>query len=238
MTEIFLGLVAGLGTCLGALLVVLNQRWGQRALALLFGLAAGIMMAVVVLDLLPSALTHGSNYTAIFGFSTGIILLVLLELLLKHRLAPANAGQKYLKMGYMILFGIALHDLPEGLAIAAGFAADSRLGPLITLAIGLHNIPEGMATALPLKLGQLSRRQIITLNALLSLVTPLGTALGLALVHISPAIISWMLAFAAGAMTYIVTGELMPEYRHLGRRPAVQGMLAGFLIIALLTAIF
>ncbi|OPZ75314.1 MAG: Zinc transporter ZupT [Firmicutes bacterium ADurb.Bin456] len=228
---ILLGLVAGLGTCLGALLVI---AWGELrpgALSLLLGLASGIMFAVILLDLLPSSLKYGNPVLALKGFLGGTLLLAVLDLFLRSFSPAARPGKDYLKMGYLIALGIALHDLPEGFAIAAGFAAAEKLGPILVISIGLHNIPEGMATAAPLRYGACSAAQVLAISILISLVTPLGTFLGLILVEASRSFIGLLLAFAAGAMTYIVLGELAPEAHRGSKALAGLGMITGFLVI-------
>lgn len=231
------GLIAGLGTCLGALLVISFGKMRPGTLSLLLGLASGIMTAVIVFDLLPSSLRYGNPQIALAGFVCGIALMLALDFGM-NTLAPSTLpSTDYLKMGYLIAAGIALHDLPEGLAIAAGFATAEKLGPLLVLAIGLHNIPEGMATAAPLRHGGLSAGRVLALNILISFITPVGTGIGLALVHHCRAFIGPLLAFAAGAMTYIVLGELAPESRRISRPLAYLGMLAGLFLIYLLSFI-
>lgn len=234
---VLLGLIAGLGTCLGALIIVVFGRLGSASISLLLGFASGIMTAVIVFDLLPSSLHYGSLTTTVTGFAGGIMLMAFLDLGL-NILAPSFfRGRGYLKMGYLIAAGIALHDLPEGFAIAAGFAAAEKLGPILALAIGLHNIPEGMATAAPLRYGGMGAARVLSLNAIISLVTPLGTFIGLELVETSYTFIGLLLAFAAGAMTYIVFGELAPESRRSNKPRAYTGMLLGLILILILNFI-
>lgn len=231
---VFLGLIAGLGTCLGALIVVAFGRLGPATISLMLGFASGIMTAVIILDLLPSSLQYGSLAATLTGFAGGIMLMAFLDLVLNIFAPSLFKGRGYLKMGYLIAAGIALHDLPEGFAIAAGFAAAEKLGPILVLAIGLHNIPEGMATAAPLRYGGMAGGRVLALNAIISLVTPLGTYIGLELVETSFTFIGLLLAFAAGAMTYIVIGELAPESRRSNKKLSYAGMLAGFLLIMVL----
>ncbi len=228
---VLLGLIAGLGTCLGALLVIACGRLRPGTISLMLGLASGIMAAVILCDLLPSSLQYGNPLTALIGFLGGTLLMAALDLLLNLLSPTSLRGRDYLKMGYLIALGIALHDLPEGFAIAAGFAAAEKLGPILVIAIGLHNIPEGMATAAPLRYGGSSAGRVLAINALISLVTPLGTFFGLILVEASRTFIGLLLAFAAGAMTYIVLGELAPESRRGNKPLAYLGMLTGFLAI-------
>ncbi len=228
------GLIAGLGTCIGAIIVICLGRLRPPTLSLLLGFASGVMGSVVIFDLLPSSLNYGSFIFTVAGFLAGIGLMLILDLLLNFRY-PANMhGKGYLKMGYLIAAGIALHDLPEGLAIAAGFAAAEKLGPLLVFAIGIHNIPEGMVCAAPLRAGGYSASRVLLINALISLVTPLGVFIGLLLVRASPFFISAQLSFAAGAMTYIVLHELLPESHRQSSFFANLGILCGlFLILGL-----
>ena len=234
MTNIMLqSLAAGLGTCLGAVMVVLFGRVGGRTLALLLGFASGIMGAVVLMDLLPASLHHGGPLACLAGFAGGFLLVTAMDQAL-HVLVPGrNAHRLYLRMGYLIALGIALHDLPEGIAIAAGYSTSSVLGPALALAIGLHNIPEGMATAAPLRAGGMNGARVVV-----SLVTPLGTLLGLFILHASPGFNALLLALAAGAMVYIVTGKLVPASLGSHRLPALAGMAAGFLLILRLELFF
>lgn len=239
MGEIFISsIIAGLATCLGAVLVILLGKPGERTLSALFGMAAGIMLAVVLLDLLPTAMEFGSLRQTITGFSLGIILMLILEVVLsqffRDNPVTINPTARWLKMGYLIAIGIALHDLPEGFAIAAGFSAKQHLGLLIALAIGLHNVPEGMATTTPLRMGGVSTSRVIITNVVVSFFTPAGTILGLLLVDLSAAFIAVLLATAAGAMTFIVYNELLPESRRRHPNYSTVGGILGFFLILML----
>ncbi len=105
------------------------------------------------------------------------------------------------------------------------------MGPILAFAIGVHNIPEGMVCAAPLRVGGLSAPNVLLVNVLISLVTPIGVIIGLLLVKTSPLFISLLLSFAAGAMTYIVLHELAPESRRNSRFLAYLGMLCGLLLL-------
>lgn len=235
MAEIlFLAFLAGFSTCLGAAAVLAWGRPGRRLFSLLLGLAAGVMLAVVALDLLPEAFSYGGPGRTLTGFAAGLLLMHALDLFLNGEAAAAPPGFLYLKMGYLIAAGIALHDLPEGLAIAAGFARPGSTGPLLVLAIALHNIPEGMATAAPLFTGGLSPRRVLALNGLVSLVTPAGCWLGLFMLQALPGYLPLLLAAAAGAMTYVVAQKLLPACAALSPPFAAAGCGGGFLLVAAL----
>ncbi|MCL6638443.1 MAG: ZIP family metal transporter [Firmicutes bacterium] len=231
------GLIAGLGTCLGAMLVISFGRIHPAAASLLLGLAAGIMAAVVLFDLLPSSLLYGNFSSCLAGFAAGALIMVVTDGFLNRLPRTKRRGRSFLRIGYLIAAGIAMHDLPEGFAIAAGFAAAEKLGPLLVLAIGLHNIPEGMATAAPLRMGGMRPGRVLLLNAAISLITPAGTILGILLIDVSRSFTGLLLAFAAGAMSYIILSGLIPESCRQGRSPALLGMLAGALLIAALNVI-
>lgn len=239
LSDIFVfSIVAGLATCLGAVLVILLGKPGERTLSVLFGMAAGIMLAVVLLDLIPTAMEFGTLRQTLTGFCLGVILMLILEVVLSQffrvNTNVTNSSARWLKMGYLIAIGIALHDLPEGFAIAAGYSAKQHLGLIIALAIGLHNIPEGMATTTPLRMGGVSVPRIIATNTAVSLFTPLGTFIGLLLVDLSAAFIAVLLAAAAGAMTFIVYNELLPESRRRHPNYSTVGGVFGFFLILLL----
>lgn len=240
-TIVIASIVAGLATCLGSLIVILLGKPGEKTLSVLFGLASGIMLAVVVLDLLPSALEEGSIRQTAAGFSIGVILMLALDLLLSQVYSSGHCGidqnTYFLKMGYLVAIGIALHDLPEGIAIAAGYSAQQQLGLVIALAIGLHNIPEGMATATPLKIGGMPAARIILLNMAVSIFTPAGAFIGVVLVNISGRYIGVLLAIAAGAMSFIVKNELLPESRRRHPNYSTMGGIMGFMFILGLTAV-
>lgn len=234
MTEILIqASIAGLGTCLGAAIVICFGKMRQGTLSFLLALASGIMASVILLDLIPSSLQLGGPGSCLVGFVSGLLIITFIDWLISHReYKDIKGGHSFLGMGYLIAIGIALHDLPEGLAIAAGFSTPGALGPVIALAIGLHNIPEGMATAAPLKAGGASARRILALNAAVSIVTPVGTLLGLLILQTTSALISVLLAFAAGAMTYIVRDKLIPTSRSYGKAYFIVGTILGFAIMS------
>jgi len=235
-----LSFFAGAATCFGSGLVMLFGRPTEESLSVFLGLAVGIMSGVVVLDLIPSSYEYGSLLTTLTGLVLGTVVLYILDNALGFVMSMTATPHRYsylLRTGLLIGIGIALHDLPEGIAIAAGHSAAERLGLIITLAIALHNIPEGMATTAPLWMGGMRRRRIGIIIILVSLVTPLGALLGVWLVHISKDLISVLLAFAGGAMIYIVTMELIPEAVRCSLLRSVVGAVLGFSVIILLSGI-
>jgi ZIP family zinc transporter len=235
LTVILESALAGLATVLGAALICFFGKPEPVPLSVMLGFAGGVMAAVTLFDLLPFAYACGSVLYIAAGFAGGIVLM---------RLAGRAAGSspskgtqeaqnepdpsRYLKMGRLIAIGIALHDLPEGISIAAGWSAQTSLGLFTALAIGLHNIPEGVATAAPLLMGGKKRSQILLYCLWISLFTPLGAAVGLSLSQIGEAAMSVLLSLAAGSMTYLSLEELIPESFRISRLWGLFGLILGF----------
>ena len=118
---------------------------------------------------------------------------------------------RMLRSGILIFIAIALHNIPEGMAIGAGGSYNFQLGLLITIMITAHNIPEGMAIAAPLLAGGLEKWKVIILTALCGATTLIGGLLGVLIGRISDFAVAISLAGAGGAMLYIVFGEMMPQ---------------------------
>ncbi|MCW3489506.1 ZIP family metal transporter [Dethiobacter alkaliphilus] len=243
MEGLLYSFLAGTGTTVGALLLFIVGRPGKNSLSVLLGFAGGIMLGISVFELLPEAVDFGNMATAIIGFLLGCGMMYAIDRLLPHSHMssgdvlvvenPEKIGLEkapMLRLGYLILFGIALHNLPEGLAIGAGLEASPELGMMIAIAIGLHNVPEGLAIAGPLKAGGLPVGKVLLLTLLAGLMAPLGTAIGLLVIHISPVMVGGALAFAAGAMVYIVNDELIPQANDLNSHMANGGLIVGLLL--------
>ena len=236
---IFVSFFAGLTTVLGAFLTLNVRKTSHGALGGILGLASGIMLGVVALDLFPSSWELGGIKALVGGMISGWLAVKFLAKAMGVGGEIRHGGsQRYLvKLGYLVAAGIALHDLPEGIAIAAGYAAAPHLGWMIALAIGLHNIPEGMAMAAPLSMGGKSPGRILATAALVSLVTPFGAGLGLFIIKISPGIIAYLLSLAGGSMLYIVLKELWPEGRRQHPQRAILGGILGLILVMILSLI-
>lgn len=146
--------------------------------------------------------------------------------------------------GLVMMFAIALHNLPEGMVIGASYALEADLGKsfftgsgfIMAIVIGLHNVPEGMAVSVPLISGGMKKYKAILLTALSGLPTVFGALLGYAIGGINDIMLVISLGFASGAMLYVVFGELLPESILMWRSklPAFAlfvGVLAGFLLV-------
>ena len=173
--------------------------------------------------------------TAFLGIFLGIVMMIICDLLVDKKFNKStrfkDSKNALLKTGIVVSIGLALHNLPEGLAIGSGFGASIKLGLSLAIAICLHDIPEGISMAVPMKNGGMKKSKVIFYVVLSGVTTGIGAFLGALVGGISQSIIAMCLAFAAGAMIYIVSGELTPEANNLyhGRMTAVGSML-GLLI--------
>ncbi|SHH00172.1 zinc transporter, ZIP family [Thermosyntropha lipolytica DSM 11003] len=223
---------AGACTALGAVLLFIKKNWSNRSLAVFLGLASGVMVGVVVFDLIPSFLFFPGWVKGVYGILAGLFLLFLLEHFLLRNLMPK---QTLVGLGYLIMLGIAMHDFPEGMAIALGHEMKARTGLVIALAIGIHNIPEGMAIAAPLIMAGLSRIKILIQALLVGIITPLGTIIGRATVLLLPGILPFLLGLASGIMLYLVIYQLWPQANLKGKKEKWKGFWLGIFIILLAT---
>ncbi|UMZ75240.1 ZIP family metal transporter [Natranaerofaba carboxydovora] len=231
MEGILYSTLAGFSTVLGAIIVLSFGRPKGKTLAFLLGFAAGIMLAISTFELMREALEFSTAILSVIGFIFGAGILHFLNLFIPHmHLTEESKNNNILKVGYLVLLGIALHNFPEGMAIGAGLEASPELGLFIAISIGIHNVPEGMATAGPLKAGGLGNLRIILFTLFAGLMAPLGTITSIAIFGISAKLVGMGLAFAAGAMLYIVFHELIPEGHKFDTSFANIGLLIGFLL--------
>ena len=159
-------------------------------------------------------------YTAITGFTIGAAVMLLLDAGLPHiRFAVKEKSVfdiKLYKTGMLIAIGIALHNIPEGIVVGAGYAHAPSFGLMVAAIIALHNIPEGMIIAMPMCASG-SRRSHAFKTALLSgLAEPFGAVLAFVLLDTFQSAVPFALAFAAGVMTFITLDELLPCARTHG----------------------
>ena len=228
---------------------------GKLAHHIFLGFAAGVMIAASVWSLLNPAIEQAEELgqigwvPAAGGFLLGVAFLIALDTLLPH-LHVGSDEPEGLRAGWkrttLMVSAVTLHNIPEGMSVgllfamasqAMGAAGDTYLGMAFALAlgIGLQNFPEGAAVSLPLRREGFSRWKAFVVGSLSGIVEPIfGVVVVLAAGWISP-YMPWMLAFAAGAMIYVVVEELIPE-AHLGEHSNVGtlGVIAGFVIMMVL----
>ena len=193
------------------------------------------MTGIVCFDLIPEALNISSIIYVLIGIAFGIVTMIACDIFVNNKFKNTRESFKnansMLKTGIIISIGLALHNFPEGLAIGSGFEASLVLGYSLAVAIALHDIPEGISMAVPMRNGGMSKLKVIFYVILSGITTGLGAFFGSLVGGISDQIIAVCLSFAAGAMLYIVSGELIPESNKVykGRMNAI-GYIMGFIL--------
>ncbi|MEC9488640.1 MAG: ZIP family metal transporter [Halanaerobium sp.] len=234
-----IGLITGiLGTAGGGLLVIGVKKLRETFLCVILGVSAGIMTVVVFFDLLPEALVVGNLWTALLGLAMGAILIGLLDLTFPHQHFSSRyeGNQRYFKAGLLLALGIALHNIPEGLAIGAGYSSDTALGLGIAVLMAVQNLPEGMAVGTTLCMAGMRNSRTLLVTILAGLPMGLGALLGNLLGNISMFTLSISLGFAAGAMLYIIFDELIPDaHQKADGHWAISGILSGIFLGLVLT---
>lgn len=254
---VWAALLAGLFTyaftAAGASLVLFTPNASKKLLDFSLGAAAGIMIAASFWSLLAPALAlSGESWGKLGfvpvagGFLAGGLFLRLIDMLLPHLHLNSNKPEglktKWQK-SILLVLAITLHNIPEGLALGVAFGAaglglpQASTGAAISLALGLglQNLPEGAAVALPLRREGLSRGQSFFWGQLSGLVEPAAAVAGAALVAVATPILPSVLAFAAGAMIFVVVEEVIPESQSSGNSDrATMGCLLGFAVMMVL----
>ena len=260
ISPFILSFIAGMATGLGGLIVLFLGELTDDLMGLSLAFASGVMLVISFLDLFAEALEVILYLEATLAFSVGAIFMMILDLSLPHVETLGKRGRKregqrkgegrrwrlgerkssLLNTGLLIALGVTLHNFPEGIIVSAGYAHHVKLGILIAIAIICHNIPEGMATALLLSKAGLNRARIFLLTLLSGMPEPVAALFGSILLTWYPNqnIIGYLLAFAAGVMTYITAVELIPIAHQYGQKYRVSiGLLIGIIISLLLETI-
>lgn len=240
-------------TALGGVPVFFSREVSRNFLDSCLGAAAGIMIAASFWSLLAPAIEMAESmgmtpwFPALTGFLAGGFFLLALDRVLPHLhkdkdITEAEGVHTTWRRTTLLILAITLHNIPEGLAVGVAFgAAASGLGSAdlggalaLTLGIGLQNFPEGAAIALPLRREGWSAVKSCGYAALSGMVEPIAAVPGALLVGMAQPILPYALAFAAGAMIFVVAEELIPEAEQNGSDFPTVGLLIGFAIMMLL----
>ena len=237
LSWILISTAAGLATGLGAIPILLFKEIPENIHDALLGFSAGVMLTAASFSLLLPALEEGGLWQTLLGIAISCIFVFWIEKTIPHlhphfgRKAPQNLG---LDKGLLMAVAVTLHNFPEGLAVGVGLASGSdNLGVLLAVAIAAQNIPEGLAVAAPIANSGLSRLKVFGFTLASGLAEPIAAIVGMTLAGFSKAVLPFGLAFAAGAMFYVVSDQIIPECHSNGNETeATFGVMAG--VIAML----
>lgn len=244
-------------TAAGAALVFVSRRMSQALLDAMLGFAAGVMIAASFWSLLVPAIEMAEFeglpgwLPAGIGFLLGGVALRLADHFLPHLhpgfpRAAAEGIETTWRRATLLVTAITLHNVPEGLAVGVAFAAAAADLPMaggatlpgavaLALGIAIQNVPEGIAVAMPLRREGVSRLKSFWYGQLSAAVEPVAAVVGAIAVLWMGAALPYALAFAAGAMIYVVVEELIPESQQRGRTDlATAATLVGFVVMMVL----
>lgn len=262
MNPVLLALIATAGTwfatAFGSSFVFIFRTINKRIMDCMLGFAAGVMIAASYWSLLAPSIEMSANLgitewiPPVTGFLAGGLFLYIVDKIIPHlhKDFPINEAEG-IRTGFsrsiLLVFAITLHNIPEGLAVGVAFGAvaanlpSADLTGAIALAIGIaiQNIPEGAAVSVPLRREGFSRIKCFWYGQLSGIVEPIAAVAGAALVMMILPILPYALAFAAGAMIYVVVEELIPESQ-IGKNTDLStlGTMAGFAVMMMLDVAF
>ncbi|MGE0800586.1 MAG: ZIP family metal transporter [Lautropia sp.] len=239
------GSFAALATALGAAPVAFAQTLSQRTFDAMLGFGAGVMLAATAFSLvvpgIEAARSLGAGPWRAAGTVGAGIVIGALALLAIDRLVPhehfikglEGRAARALRRAWLFVFAIALHNLPEGLAIGVAAAGPDVVGARsLATGIAIQDVPEGLVVAVALVSAGYSRVFAVTLGVVSGLIEPIAAVLGAALIGVSAALLPWGLAMAAGAMLFVISHEIIPESHRQGHEAAAtMGLVIGFVLM-------
>jgi ZIP family zinc transporter len=236
ITVILLSLLSCVTASLGVA-AALTLRGHRNAIALGIGFSAGIMIVIAAAELLPQSMARAGPAATLASAALGAGLIMAAHWFIPHiHLFEEKGllGGRAVKPAYLVLLGLMLHDLAEGVALASAYFAAADLGVLVALAIALHNLPEQFAMAVPAV--AVRRKQVLFTAAITAaMAEPVGAVAGLVAAEWLPGRNPQLMAFAAGAMLFVSIHELLPLARRYGRpRLFVAGGAASLMAYGLL----
>ena len=238
-------ILAGLATGVGALPALFLKDISTRLFNSMLGAAAGVMLAATAFSLLVPGMEFGEQiwpgqglYIVSAGMILGALFLHFADKKLPHLHFDTVADESLDSLQKISLFIIAItiHNFPEGMSVGVSFGSgDMKNGLVLSIAIALQNLPEGLAVALPLVGLGYNKWKAVGLATLTGLVEPVGGLLGITMVTVFSSILPIAMGFAAGAMLFVISEEIIPETHSNGRsRSATFALMIGFIIMMML----
>ena len=261
---VWLGIIAstlaGLATGIGSIPIFFTKKISSKMLDALLVVAAGVMLAATSFSLIVPAIEKGGGGVTgatitLIGILCGGIFISCIDKFFPDTNLLSNAvnGNQLMEVRnkkthfinlnpkmrkiWLFIIAITIHNFPEGLAVGVGFGdGDIANGISLAIGIGLQNLPEGLAVALPLIREKYSVLKAFLIALISGLVEPIGGLLGVGLVHLARPILPFAMAFAAGAMLFVISHEIIPETQnHEGHsKLATHALLIGFVIMMFL----
>jgi zinc transporter, ZIP family len=235
-------ILAGLATGAGALPVLYFKTISDKLFSSLLGGAAGVMLAATAFSLLNPGIDFGNLLwpgKGIYIVSAGMLLGAFFLHYADHQLphvhfdAVVDTQINSMRKIWLFIIAITIHNFPEGMSVGVSFGSgDMKNGLVLAIAIAMQNIPEGLAVALPLVGLGYNRWRAVGVALATGLVEPVGGLLGITMVTLFQSVLPIAMGFAAGAMLFVISEEIIPETHAKGRsRYATYSLMVGFIIM-------
>lgn len=235
-------ILAGLATGLGALPVLFFKSVSDKLFSSLLGGAAGVMLAATAFSLLVPGIAFGNSlwpgvgiYVVSAGMLFGAFFLHYADQQLPHPHfdAVVDTQVNSFRKIWLFVIAITIHNFPEGMSVGVSFGSgEMKNGLVLAIAIAMQNIPEGLAVALPLVSLGYNRWRAVAVATATGLVEPVGGLLGITMVTLFQSVLPIAMGFAAGAMLFVISEEIIPETHAKGRsRYATYSLMVGFIVM-------
>lgn len=242
LIALYASLFVALMTSLGALIAIFAKRLPERSVDFSLAFAAGIMLVASFTSLILPSIEHsGSFVPAGTGILLGILMIYFIDRFVPHEhLHKGFEGPKgmkeRLKLAWLLIIAMIIHNLPEGLAVGTSIVYDLKTGLVTSIAIGIQDFPEGIVVALPLAVISKKRFTPIMLGILSGLAEAVMGVVGALLFSLSSDLLPYGLGLAGGAMLYVTVKEMIPEiYRKEAASGTITlGFFAGFYVMLFL----
>jgi Predicted divalent heavy-metal cations transporter len=242
MTTALIGsFISAMATVLGALPLLFVRSLSEKWKDILIAFSAGIMVSAVTFGLLPQALSESGLIPLTIGLLVGLVALDLIEKNIPHINVEENRSiSAFDSKSLLVIIALIIHNIPEGLSTGFSYASTHEgLGPMVAIAIGAQNMPEGLVLAIFLTQSKVSKPKLLSIVAVTGLMEVLSAFAGYVAASYIQVLIGYGLAFASGAMLFIVYKELIPEtHSHGYERPATYSFIVGLLVMIYISYFF
>lgn len=255
MSIVYIGLLAsclaGMATAVGAIPALFMRSMSARLQDSLLGFAAGVMLSASFFSLILPGIEKATEdsgsdiigvLVVIAALVIGVLAIYYINKVVPHEhfiLGPDGTASASLRKIWLFVIAITIHNFPEGLAVGVGFGGnDIDNGITLAIGIGLQNMPEGLAVAVALLGEGYPRRRAFLIALLTGLVEPVGGAIGIGAVTIAAPLLPWGLGFAAGAMIFVISHEIIPETHRRGYEvEGTMGLVVGLVVMMFLDVV-
>lgn len=230
MQQLFYSVLAMCSALIGTFVVLKFSDWAKKNSILLIGFAAGVMLSIAFVHLLPESVEH-DPHAIIYAFVGFLAMFIIQHFIFFH---PCHDDHCGVHLGTLSTFGLSLHSFFDGIVISIGFGANAYIGLMTTIAIMLHKLPDGITITGILMHSKQSTKKILFYSLTVALFTPIGTLAGLFFANQIAHLIGNFLAFTSGTFIYLAASDLIPETHKASNKKAGICLILGVIIVSFL----